>query len=206
MKTKGSWRHRSPAKQRTGETIIETCRLSTSHVKLGVPLPGSVYDEHGTMLLSKGQILESQSQLDALMARGMYVELSVFEAHYRNASGNAAPPPVEKKFDPFLVRDTLKISLNRLLRAIIDGSAQVAQVTEFADHVRDFADADPEAAIAGSLLDRHEEAHAVAHCLSSAILCSLLGKRLDWPEDRRRSLICAALTMNLGMFDLQQRL
>lgn len=158
------------------------------------------------MLLSKGQILESQTQLDALMARGMYVEVGVFEAHYRNASGSAAPPPVEKKFDPFLVRDTLKISLNRLLRAIIDGSAQVEQITEFADHVRDFAETDTEAALASSLLDRHEESHTVAHCLSTAILCSLLSKRLDWPDERRRSAICAALTMNLGMFDLQQRL
>lgn len=191
---------------RTGEKIIETCRLSTSHVKLGVPLPGSVYDEHGMMLLSKGQILESQTQLDALLARGMYVELSVFETHYRNASAAAAPSPAERKFDPFLVRDTLKISLNRLLRAVIDGSAQVEQIVEFADHARDFAETDAEAAIASSLLDRHEEMHAVGHCLSTAILGALLVKRLDWLEERRRSIVCAALTMNLGMFDLQQRL
>ena len=158
------------------------------------------------MLLSKGQILESQTQLDALLARGMYVELSVFEAHFRNSGSSAAAQPIEKKFDPFLVRTTMKGSLNRLLRTIIDGSGTPEQIVDFADHVRDFAHIDSEAAIAASLLERQEESHAAGHSLNTAILCALLSKRLEWPDERRRSLICAALTMNLGMLDLQQRL
>lgn len=188
-----------------GETIIETCRLNTGHVRLGVPLPGNVYDESGNMLLSKGQILDAQSQLDSLLARGMYVEISVFEAQFK--AGVSGPPPViEKKFDPFLVRDTLKISLNRLQRGVLDGSANARQLTEFAEQVQFFAGTDAEAAIATGLLDRQEETYAVAHSLSTAIICTLLARQLGWPEARQRSAVCAALTMNLGMLDAQQRL
>lgn len=184
---------------------METCRLSTSHVKVGAPLPGNVYDEAGRMLLSKGQILDSQTQLETLLERGMYVEISVFESHFRGAA-SGAPPVAEKKLDPFLVRDSLKISLNRLQRGVLDGSVSVAQITEFAAQVQTFAHTDVEAAIAASLLDLKEESYAVAHSLSTATFCALLARRLDWPEARQRSVVCAALTMNLGMLDLQQKL
>ena len=185
---------------------METCRLSTAHVRIGVPLPGNVYDSAGQMLLSKGYVPDSQEQIDALMARGMYVELSVFEALFKPMLTTSAAPAMQKKFDPFLARNALKISLNRLLRGVLDGSATVLQIVEFADQLQAFAETDAEAAIAASLLDHLEETYVVAHSLNTATLGALLSKRLDWPEARRRSTICAALTMNLGMFELQQRL
>lgn len=183
---------------------METCRLNTNHVRLGVPLPGDIYDEHGHMLLSKGQILNSQSQLDELLERGLYVDISLFEAHFKPSA--PPPPPVENKFDPFLVRGTMKLSLNRLLRGITDASTSSAQIFEFAEHVQAYAHTDAEAAIAACLLDQQEESRSAAHSLSGAILCALLAKRLNWARERQRSLVCAALTMNLGMMDLQQRL
>jgi HD-GYP domain-containing protein (c-di-GMP phosphodiesterase class II) len=174
-------------------------------VRLGVPLPGNVHDENGNMLLSKGQILNTQSQLDTLLERGMYVETSLFEAQFRALTSNQ-PPVIEKKFDPFLARNTQKISLNRLLRGVLDGSTNVAQIIEFADHVQHFAGIDAEAAIAACLLDRQEESYAVSHSLSTATLCALLVRRIDWLPARQNSTICAALTMNLGMLEIQQRL
>jgi HD-GYP domain-containing protein (c-di-GMP phosphodiesterase class II) len=157
------------------------------------------------MLLSKGQILDTQSQLDTLLERGMYVEISVFEAQFRSLSASQ-PPVIEKKFDPFLARNTLKISLNRLLRGVLDGSTTTAQLVEFSDQVQLFASTDAEAAIAACLLDRQEESYAVSHSLNTAILCALLARRMEWPVARQNSAICAALTMNLGMLEMQQRL
>ncbi len=185
---------------------METCRLSTAHVRIGVPLPGNVYDSAGQMLLSKGYVPESQAQIDALMARGMYVEISVFEALFKPMLTASAAPAMQKKFDPFLARNALKISLNRLLRSVLDGSATALQIIEFSDQLQAFAETDSEAAIAASLLDYQEETYVVGHSLNTATLGALLARRLDWPEARKRSMICAALTMNLGMFELQQRL
>jgi hypothetical protein len=152
-------------------------------VRLGVPLAGNVHDESGNMLLSKGQILDTQSQLDTLLERGMYVEISVFEAQFRSLSASQ-PPVIEKKFDPFLARNTLKISLNRLLRGVLDGSTTTAQLVEFSDQVQLFASTDAEAAIAACLLDRQEESYAVSHSLNTAILCALLARRMEWPVAR----------------------
>ena len=182
------------------------CRLSTAHVRIGVPLPGNVYDSAGQMLLSRGYVPDSQEQIDALMTRGMFVEIGVFEALFKPMFAATAAPVMQKKFDPFLARNALKISLNRLQRGVLDGSATAAQIVEFAEQLRAFSTTDPEAAIAASLLDHQDETYAVAHSLNTATLCALLTKRLEWSEERMRASVCAALTMNLGMFELQQRL
>lgn len=84
---------------------------------------------------------------------------------------------MQKKFDPFLARNALKISLNRLLRGVLDGSATVLQIVEFADQLQAFAETDAEAAIAASLLDHLEETYVVAHGLNTATLGALLSKR-----------------------------
>ena len=185
---------------------MEMCRLSTAHVRIGVPLPGNVYDSADHMLLSKGHVPDNQEQIDALMTRGMYVEIGVFEALFKPMFAATTAPVMQKKFDPFLARDALKISLNRLLRGVLDGSATAVLVVEFAEQVEAFSETDSEAAIAASLLDHQEETYVIGHSLNTATFCALLAKRLEWPEARRRSTVCAALTMNLGMFELQQRL
>ena len=184
---------------------MELCRLNSLHVRMGVPLPGSVYDEAGQLLLSKGHILDSQGQIDELLSRGMYVDVSVFEALFKGASAEHATV-IENKFDPFLVRNTLKITLNRLLRGVLDGSATPEQFIEFADNLQTFANKDPEAAMAACLLDHQEDSHALAHGLNTAIFCAIFAERSGWETSRRVSTICAALTMNIGMFELQQRL
>ena len=185
---------------------METCRLNTAHVRIGVPLPGNVYDNAGQLLLSKGYVPDSQSQIDVLLSRGMYVEISVFEELFKPLFTASVAPELQKKFDPFLVRNALKISLNRLQRGILDGLAKPAQIVEFADHLQAFADTDHEAAIAACLLDHQDETYVVAHSLNTAMFCALLAKRLNWSAARRNSTVCAALTMNLGMFELQSRL
>lgn len=45
--------------------------------------------------------------------------------------------------------------------------------------------------------------YTVVHPVHTAILCELLGKRLELDGSERASIIAAALTMNLGMLELQ---
>ena len=175
-------------------------------MQLGLPLPGDLYDENGKMLLAKGQIPNSQSLLDKLIERGLYLDVSVFEACFGRSGSSSSKTAIQKKFDPFLLRRTMKLSLNRLLYGVTRGSANMAQILEFAADLQACAEADGEAMIAACLLDREEESRAAAHSLSCAILCALLAKRLDWPDACQRSVVSAALTMNIGMLDLQQRL
>lgn len=184
---------------------METCRLTRSYLKLGVPLPGDVFDETGNKLLSRGFVIASETQLEELVSRGMYVDIATFEACFRRP-GEAEAAGEGKRFDPFLIRRALKSRLNRLLDAVLAGKAAPGDVEALAADVIHLADADPDAAVAASLLDREEGTYPVGHCLCTATFCALAASRLEWAAPRRQGVVCAALTMNLGMLDLQQAL
>ncbi len=47
---------------------------------------------------------------------------------------------------------------------------------------------------------------AVRHCLQSALVAAVMGECLGWPETRLKSLIAAALTMNLAQMRLHEHL
>ena len=68
---------------------MKLLRLCTQHIRLNHPLPWNVRSEPGQLLLSKGFVLTSQAQIDALMARGMFVDQDEYEqpAHPINLSG-----------------------------------------------------------------------------------------------------------------------
>jgi HD-GYP domain-containing protein (c-di-GMP phosphodiesterase class II) len=178
-------------------------RLTASHVKVGCPLPGDTYDESGHLLLSAGYVMTSESQLETLLTRGLYVDIAVFQARFANAGSTPTPEP--NKFDPFLLRDSLKKRLNRALRALAAEPDAVVQIREIAAAIHELASTDPEGAIASGLLD-DDNNYSVRHSVSTAILCDLTSRALEWPDDRRGSLVCAALTMNAPVLDLQNKL
>lgn len=48
-------------------------KLSLSEVKVGKPLPWAVFTEDGKLLLKKGYVIASESQLEALQSRGLFI-------------------------------------------------------------------------------------------------------------------------------------
>ncbi|OYV75742.1 MAG: hypothetical protein B7Z66_11645 [Chromatiales bacterium 21-64-14] len=65
--------------------------------------------------------------------------------------------------------------------------------------------ADCDAGLAGIRLV-HKHGYAVAHSVHAALLVEALAQSLSWAAQRRRSLVAAALTMNLAIRDLQDEL
>lgn len=181
---------------------MKTFRLSASHVKLGVPLPGDVYDDTDRLLLAKGQVMTDQAQLNELLSRGLYVDIATFEAQFKGS----AQVQVDRKYDPFDLRAKLKAGLQRLQYDTLGGEATAAEFTELTDRLLAFTDTDAEAAIATCLLDRDEESYATAHSLNAAIFCAMMARAIEWSEARRCSIVCAALSMNICMLDMQRRL
>lgn len=182
---------------------METQRLSASHVKVGEPLPGDIYDETAHMLLSAGFVITDQAMLEALLSRGMYVDIKTFNTHYSGATEPVAV--IEKKFDPFHIRDSLKKKLNRTLRSLHQIKDAETQIADLAATIRQLTGTDAEGAVASGILDQ-DESYAIRHNLQSGILCDLVATALEWPNDKRQSAVCAALTMNAGILDLQNKL
>lgn len=184
---------------------IKTQRLTASHIKVGRALPGDVYDESGRLLLSAGFVVESATLLDTLLARGLYVDIATFQTHFGNGAAATAAPPAAKKFDPFLLRDSLKKRLNRALRGLGREADAVGQIREIATAVHELAATDPEGAIAAGLLDGDEN-YSIRHSVLTAILCELAATLLGWPAEKRSDVVCAALSMNVAILDMQNKL
>lgn len=166
----------------------------------GVTLPWGVRDGNGSLLLAKGHVLADDRAVEALLARGMYVDA----AEASSASSRAEPPKIENMTTRWA---GLEARLGTLLRGPTEPMF-LQRVQEVIEPIAALADGNIDLLI--FLILRHDHSrmanYGIVHSLHAAALCSLLTRRLGWSEDKRCSTLGAALTMNLSMLELQGHL
>lgn len=122
--------------------------------------------------------------------------------------------PIENLAEPAqltagrLVRQS-RTALAAALVAALDESAStlgfVARIGQVVEAIQAACDRHPDLAIAMILLSQ-EEPYGVRHAADVAVVVELALRRLGYSSTDRRSVVAAALTMNLGMLTLQDRL
>lgn len=190
---------------------MKVMRLPRSKVQLGAPLPWNVRDEAGHLLLSKGHCIESDHQLDQLLERGAFVDVEEIKARAREAQEAAAsarpvPPPTLFSLWEQTPQALKTLLTDSLPMALANGGPDFArQVDQFATHVLALVDSSPDIAIYRSVRQEHAQNfyYGYAHALHTGALAVLLSRHLQWPTARVQSLLKAALTMNLCIFELQ---
>jgi len=169
-------------------------------VEVGVPLPFNVWHSDRTLLLARGQVIETQQQLEALFERGAFVD--AMECGPLGNERLVAPPealPALWTACMDRVACTLRQNASRsFAQALDDACAPVLELIA----------RDPDLAIfqvlrQGTAGRTH---YGVAHSVHTAITAHLVARRLQWSEDDTLRVFKAALTMNLAMLDLQARL
>lgn len=179
-------------------------------LKPGVPLPFGVRDASGRLLLAKGLTISDPARLMSLLNRGMYVDAEDVKRQGVSPSPGSTKVAEEPVYSvqrfPNLWT-TLLGRLGQLLR-IPDDPGFLQSIQEIAARIVGFPESVNDQVL--FLILRHDhgrfECYAEAHALHVACLCHLLSRRLDWPDDRRLSLVGAALTMNLSMIGQQARM
>lgn len=172
-------------------------KLSMDQLRVGVPLPWDVHDGAGQLLLRRGYVIERDSQLESLVARGMYVAAEALKP-----AKPVTTAPAEQRFDPFWLWQDVTNKLARVLRAGLEEPEFPARVRKLAEAVQTLVERNPDAALAALVL-LEKNPYAVVHSLHVAVVCEILGRPLKWDPQRRLSTLCAALTMNVAMVDLQ---
>lgn len=171
-------------------------------IKAGAPLPFGVRDAEGKLLLAKGQTVPGEQMREALLSRGVFVDMDeVREASARGADGSSGGE------DFFARWEALQTRLSTLLRApqeplflprVKECAAQlIGWVGRFTDQMI--------FVVVQHDHSRHE-VYCLAHLLHTAAVGAVLSRRLGWAPERQKSLVGAALTMNLSIIDLQGRL
>lgn len=178
---------------------MKLLQLCAGQVRLHHPLPWNVRTQPGELLLSKGHVVASQRQLEALLERGMYVDEDEYERYRQQQEAAAATE------DPFYVWSDLVRKTSLLLRDPRAAADFGGQVQALSDQLCSAVRRDPDV---GSFELTHMErvGYPVLHSLQTAFLCKLVALRLGLSQDDSRALLCAALTMNVSMLDLQATL
>lgn len=177
-----------------------TLAAHQQQVRIGQPLPFGICDAEGVLLLARGQRIESSAQLQSLLDRGAFI--------VRDLGAEAAERVLQAKTAqlPALWTESAD-QVARLLRAKVDAQYHRA-VEVVAQPVLALVQRDPNLAIfqvvrADEGVMQH---YASRHALHAAIASHLGAVRMGWGADAGKLLFRAALTMNLAMADLQNRL
>jgi HD-GYP domain-containing protein (c-di-GMP phosphodiesterase class II) len=180
---------------RLNTDFLEALRLGNTEVRVGRPLPWSLFDSVGRLLMRRGMRVETPEQLVALSQK----------ASYRTGDDSGAARR-EKDKAPFFAIGEMMGRLSSLLSALAEGRADViAPLKELATAIQVMCAADADAALAAIHLDRDGK-YAVRHLIHGALLVELVAYRLGYSPDQRHVVICATLTANVGMLELQERL
>lgn len=178
-------------------------QLVIEDLKINQPLQWDVYDSAGQLLLCKGYLVTRDSQLESIISRGMFVEETAF-AKTQAASNDA--PAIPQKFNPFWLWDDIQSKVTRLIKNIVNERNEFEDKLEgIATLIQFLSEKDADVGISVMMLQEPSNS-PIAHCMHAAIVVELVAKRMEWSTVNRISLICAALTMNIGMLDLQSKL
>jgi HD-GYP domain-containing protein (c-di-GMP phosphodiesterase class II) len=184
---------------------MKLLRLPVSKVKLGIPLPWNVRDASERLLLSKGQIVDSQSQLDTLLERGAFVDLEEARAAERRIVSQPQTVTPKLPTNLFGLWDDLPNQMRILIEGLKDATDAEQRIKSFIQSLIALIDKDVDIALYHAV--RQETAdlyfYGFNHCIHSAMLCLLLARHLNWPAERIVSLMGAAITMNVPILALQ---
>ncbi|MET0383731.1 MAG: HD domain-containing phosphohydrolase [Burkholderiaceae bacterium] len=172
-----------------------------SQIKPGAPLAWGIRDSNGKLLLARGHRVADAQMLQALLARGMFVDAGELRA--AQAEREAAAKPKEGFFGRW------RMSSGRLNTLLTAPPAELrAALDEVVDVLMSLADRYPDKVLFQIL--RHDQtrlrSYGVSHSLHCAAVCCLTGRRMGWSEHDRRMLVGAAMSMNLSMIGLQGQL
>jgi HD-GYP domain-containing protein (c-di-GMP phosphodiesterase class II) len=184
---------------------MKLLRLPASKVQLGIPLPWNVRDASERLLLSKGQVIDSQTQLDLLLERGAFVDLEDAKAAERLILTQAHTDSPKRPPNLFGLWDALPNQMRQLIDGLRGASDAPQRITGFVDSVTSLVDQDVDIALYHAV--RQETAdlffYGYSHAIHTAVLCLLMARRLEWPQARLHSLMSAAITMNVSILALQ---
>jgi len=208
--------------------------VSLDSLRIGEPLPFPLMDAEGTLLANKGYVITSRSELQSLVGRGvtLYIDVADSEAHHRayvgmlhdlvrkeKTLGQIAGVQVSRadvdasRNEPELSDgppDWLdyQVQANSILRDC--SSPQFLQrLVRLQKQLRQHSIGNPDGALFAlfHLSASEIRMYSATHAMLVSVMCGLAAREvLNWPEEKEQALCLAALTMNIGMTDLQDKL
>ncbi|APW44458.1 HD-GYP domain-containing protein [Rhodoferax saidenbachensis] len=208
--------------------------ISAESIRIGHPLPFPLMDKDGVLLAKKDFVVGSKADLDDFSKRGggLYIDVADSEAHHRAYIGRLhGLVNDEKALGEIAGTKLAGTTLGERASAgvVDDGKPDWLDLQEQCNYL--LRDSNPAQFMdrlerLHGLLERHmlrnpdgvlfalihlsaseKRRYSATHAMLVSAMCGLAAREvLNWPPEVVALLAKAALTMNLGMTDLQDRL
>lgn len=208
--------------------------VNVDSIRVGEPLPFALMDADGTLLANRGYVIPSRQDLQALVGRGvsLYIDVADSEAYHRayvgrlhdmvlrdQTLGKIAGAQFSRaeldsiRNDPDLAvgpPDWLdyQAQANSILRDF-NSPQFLHRLVRLQKQLRQHTVSNPDGALfalfhlSASELRMYSATHAMLVC----VMCGLAAREvLAWSAEQEQVLCLAALTMNVAMTDLQDKL
>jgi len=184
------------------EKLIE---LSKDDFIIGEPLRWPIYDRNGIFLIKKGVLIETQHQIERMLLHGAF-GLSVEMEAAKSIQPKKTKKAKSNNFSPFELIEKATTKLYDTLHTTASYQDDFfAQIMSVVDDIQTACTRDSHTALASLFLVLFNN-YPIKHSIDVAVLCESLGKSMGLFIDERRSVIAAALTMNIAMLELQESL
>lgn len=207
-------------------------QVTNESIVIGQPLPFSLRDEAGILLARKGYVIGSRADLEAMRGRGpaFYVDVSESEKHQKAFVSKlmelvADDRPLGKIAQARLTtRDLttnpsgtsedahtwldLQVQGTRLLRDLNTQNFP-DDLERLQQQLDRLSRRNPDGALFALFHLAYSEVdlYSATHAMLVSVVCGLAAREvLQWPDRMQDTLCKAALTMNIGMTSLQDRL
>lgn len=183
--------------------MAESKLLAEKDLPIGKPLEWDVFDRKGRLLLRKGMALQSDKQVSKVLSYAAYRMLEAGEE-------STVEPEKNEILSPFdnidkTVKDIARVYLT-ILKNVASGSANIQnQIYSLSQNLIELCEYDVDATLGALHLEKKFQ-YSILHPVNTAILANIMAEQLKYEAKKRVSVIAAALTANIGMFDLQQKL
>lgn len=199
-------------------------------VELQAPLPVNVWDPAGVLLLRKGEIIRDEAHRDLLESHLPMVKEDEFRqwtfrytsAIDRMVRGNESLQAIAGVTRPMGLEPIQADQERSLTERWLDAHAVLTLLLYQGGDAQDFSNrfhllqqrwsallstrVDDSLFLLVQMLHDRAMGYSATHALLSAALCREVSQSLGCSAEQQRSLICAALTMNMGMTRLQDQL
>lgn len=184
--------------------------ITREDLVVGEPVPWRLFDREQRLLAKEGTVITSERQIEALLMRGA-IRYETVDRQRRRRPERKAPVALFERQRPDAFRDYHAVGeeLMELFYRLQDEPetlpSVVAGIIEIAGRLRALVAGDPEKALVALHL-MNEYPYIVIHPIHVAIITMLMELSSGKDEVHQTSMVCAALTQNLAMNDLQEEL
>lgn len=205
---------------------MQSRRVTRSDLVLNQPLPWSLFDESGHLLLKSGFVLTIPKHIETLLNRGACIgpDRNGHDRRPLNGDGESTTKPssikaadrtsfnvgASKAVPVFLRIEGFAQSIRRIHRAIAEKMDSRVNISEYfsalATEIIDAIDEDADAFMAGCYLLRHNLDYRSIHQVMGAGIAAILSRIDKHDAEERHLLGCAALTRDIGLATFDREL